>query len=316
MRVLLAGATGTIGRAVALELIRRGHSVVCPIRAGSSLELEEAMTLDCQLTETGSLTRALAGQRPDTVISCMASRTGAVSDAWRVEHDAQLNLLNEAASAGAKHFILLSAICVQKPELAFQKAKAQFEQRLMQSGLDWSIVRPTAFFKSLSGQVNRVKAGRPYYVFGDGQQTACKPISDRDLATFIVLCMTDTQKRNTLLPIGGPGPAITPLDQAHHLFKILGQKQRVRHIPYAVMDSVIAALALMGRVNAKMRDKAEFARTGRYYATESMLLYDEQSGHYDAAATPEFGSDSLWDHYADLVKGRANADLGDHAFYG
>ncbi len=78
------------------------------------------------------------------------------------------------------HFVLLSAICAQKPVLAFQKAKLAFEAHLLEQGLTYSIVRPTAFFKSLSGQVARVKQGGPFLVFGDGRLTACKPISDAD----------------------------------------------------------------------------------------------------------------------------------------
>ncbi len=41
------------------------------------------------------------------------------------------------------HFVLLSAICVQKPLLAFQKAKLAFEAHLLEQGLTYSIVRPT-----------------------------------------------------------------------------------------------------------------------------------------------------------------------------
>ena len=62
--------------------------------------------------------------------------------------------------------VLLSAICVQKPLLAFQHAKLAFEKHLIKSGLTYSIVRPTAFFKSLSGQVERVRRGKPFLIFG------------------------------------------------------------------------------------------------------------------------------------------------------
>ena len=68
---------------------------------------------------------------------------------------------------------------------ALSFAKLAFEAELRASGLVWSIVRPTAFFKSLSGQVARVQAGKPFLVFGDGRLTACKPISDPDLGVFI-----------------------------------------------------------------------------------------------------------------------------------
>jgi NmrA-like family len=65
------------------------------------------------------------------------------------------NCVDAGRAAGATHFILLSAICVQKPLLEFQKAKLKLEAELQQAGdMTHSIVRPTAFFKSIAGQVN------------------------------------------------------------------------------------------------------------------------------------------------------------------
>lgn len=51
--------------------------------------------------------------------------------------------------------------------------------------------------------------------------------------------------------------------------------------------------------------KAELARIGRYYATESMLVPDPATGRYDAAATPSTGTETLFDFYAKLVDGHA-----------
>ena len=65
----------------------------------------------------------------------------------------------------------------------------------------------------------------------------------------------------------------------------------------------------------RLRDKAELARIGRYYATESMLVLNPLTGGYDAEATPSTGQDSLQAFYADLVAGRARVDRGDHAVF-
>lgn len=261
------------------------------------------------------LREGFAGKPFDAVVSCIASRTGAPSDAWAVDHDANLAALEAAKNAGVGQFLLLSAICVQKPLLEFQKAKLAFEKELMSSGLDWTIVRPTAFFKSLSGQVERVKAGKPFLVFGDGRLTACKPISDRDLAEFVALCLEDDALRNRILPVGGPGPAITPLEQGEELFRLLGRKPAIRHVSVVMLDAIIAVLSGLGKMLPKLADKAELARIGRYYATESMLVLDTASGRYDAEATPSFGSDRLIDHYARLIAGEEKAELGDHAVF-
>ncbi len=171
--------------------------------------------------------------------------------------------------------------------LAFQEAKLAFEAKLRASGLTYSIVRPTAFFKSLSGQVERVRQGKPFLVFGDGKLTACKPISDRDLAVYIARCLEDPSLENRILPIGGPGPAITPLDQAHALFGMLGKKPNIKHVPVGLLDVIIKGLSFAGRIVPALAAKAELANIGRYYATESMLVLDATTGQYDAAATPE-----------------------------
>ncbi|MBX9574102.1 MAG: NAD(P)H-binding protein [Caulobacteraceae bacterium] len=302
--VLVLGATGDIGRATVAALIERGHRVVAVVRrpaadlpAGAEVRIAEA-------TDAASLSRdGFRGERFDAVISCLASRTGVAADAWAVDHQANLNALWAAQAAGVGQFVLLSAICVQKPRLAFQHAKLEFERALMEAGLDWSIVRPTAYFKSLSGQVARVKAGKPFLIFGDGSLTACKPISDRDLGAFLADCLTDPARRNRILPIGGPGPTQTPREQGEALFRLLDRPPRFKSVPPAMLGVIAGTLSALGRVVPQLAAKAELARIGRFYATESMLVWDAEASRYDADATPETGSDRLIDFHARLLSG-------------
>jgi divinyl chlorophyllide a 8-vinyl-reductase len=324
---LLLGATGTIGRATLAALLRRGYAVVCLVRprpdSGGTRPTDPRVRLlagaEVRFADVHD-PRSLAaegfrGETFDALVSCMASRTGAPKDAWAVDHQAHVNLLEAARNAGVAQFVLLSAICVQKPLLAFQRAKLAFEQRLIESGMRYSIVRATAFFKSLSGQVERVKMGKPFLVFGDGELTACKPISDGDLADFLVTCLDDETRWNRVLPIGGPGAAVTPRQQGEHLFALLGRPPRFRRVPVALLDVIIRVLSTLGIVMPNLADKAEFARIGRYYATESMLVLDRETGRYDAAATPSTGRQTLFDFYSGLVNGDAAPERGDHAVF-
>jgi divinyl chlorophyllide a 8-vinyl-reductase len=267
-------------------------------------------------TDPVSLARdGFKGERFDVLVSCLASRTGAPRDAWAVDHRATVSAIETARASGVQHVVLLSAICVQKPLLAFQHAKLAAEQALIASGLRYSIVRPTAFFKSLSGQVERVRRGRPFLLFGDGRLTACKPISDADLGAFIASCITDPSCHDRILPIGGPGPAMTPREQGEALFRLLGREPRFRRVPVKLMDVIVAVLTTLGRVFPRLADTAELARIGRYYATESMLVMDPVSGRYDADATPSTGKDTLLDFHAALLRGEASLDRGDHAVF-
>jgi divinyl chlorophyllide a 8-vinyl-reductase len=319
--VLVLGATGTIGRATVRALAERGHEVVAFVRRRPTADAAGAVPRGVTLrlgeaTDPASLARdGFAGERFDALVSCLASRTGAPEDAWAIDHRAHGAALRLAREAGVGQMVLLSAICVQKPLLAFQHAKLAFERELTASGLTWSIVRPTAYFKSLSGQIDRLKRGKPFLLFGDGRLTATKPIGDDDLGRYIARCLEDPTLQDRILPIGGPGPAFTPREQGERLFELLGRPPRFRQVPVALLDGIIGTLGALGRVSPALAAKAELARIGRYYATESMLVLDPATGRYDAAATPETGSDTLFDFYRRVVAGEALPDRGDHAVF-
>jgi divinyl chlorophyllide a 8-vinyl-reductase len=326
-RVFVLGATGTIGRATVRALVQRGHEVVCLVRpragVGGVLAAEDTVRLLAgaalrfgDVSDPASLAlEGFRGERFDALVSCLASRTGAPDDAWAIDHRAHVHALEAARQAGVSQVVLLSAICVQKPLLAFQQAKLAFENVLTASGLSYSIVRPTAFFKSLSGQVERVKRGRPFLVFGDGTLTACKPISDADLAAYLADCLDNASRRNRVLPIGGPGVAITPRQQGEQLFALLGRPPRFRQVPVAMLDAIVGVLGATGRLLPAFAAKAELARIGRYYATESMLVLDPATGRYDADATPSTGTETLFGHYARLVNGTVAHERGDQAVF-
>ena len=321
-RIFLLGATGTIGRATAQALRARGHEVVALVRPGSDaatrldlarggVVLREGNALDAESLHLDGL----RGETFDAAVSCLASRNGVPADAWAVDHRAHVQALQALRAAGVQQMVLLSALCVQKPRLAFQQAKLAFERELAASGLRYSIVRPTAFFKSLSGQVARVKAGKPFVVFGDGRLTACKPIADDDLADYLAGCLEDPRRWNRVLPIGGPGAALTPRDQGALLCRLAGRPTRFRSVPPALLRGIAGVLGAAAPVIPALAAKAELARIGHYYATESMLVWDEAAQRYDAAATPSWGRRTLADHYAQLLRGNGRVDLGAHRMF-
>jgi len=325
MRVLLAGATGYIGRAVLRELVAEGHEVLALVRPGRTLsvstsddtlnEQSDAVTVvEAALTSGEDWAASL--QETDVVVSCLASRSGAPRDARLVDYEANRQLLVYAERARVQHFVLLSAICVQTPRLAFQREKLRFEALLEASPVPTTIVRATAFFRSLVGQFERVRAGKPFLLFSSGNLTACKPISDRDLARFIVARAAKSPEGNLILPIGGPGPALTPQDQGRMLCETLGQPFRSTSLPPEMFDWIRWLISPLGLVSSAIRDRMEFLRIAKFYATESMLCWDAAANRYDAEATPEFGSDTLQEFYKRLASGEAlPPERGEHSLF-
>ncbi|KAK8332070.1 hypothetical protein V6Z12_A10G116200 [Gossypium hirsutum] len=224
--------------------------------------------------------------------SIKSSRTGGVKDSWKIDYEATKNSLVAGKKFGASHFVLLSAICVQKPLLEFQRAKLKFEAELMKEaegddGFTYSIVRPTAFFKSLGGQVDLVKDGKPYVMFGDGKLCAC-----------------------------GPGKALTPLEQGEMLFKLVGKEPKFLKVPIGIMDFAIGILDFLVKIFPSMEDAAEFGKIGRYYAAESMLILDPETGEYSAEKTPSYGTNTLEEFFARVLReGMAGQELGEQSIF-
>ena len=87
------------------------------------------------------------------------------------------------------------------------------------------------------------------------------------------------------------------------------------HVPVALLSTIIVGLDAFKILLPSLADKAALARIGRYYATESMLVWDATRQRYDADATPSFGSQTLFDHYDRLIAEGRSVDLGEHAIF-
>ena len=298
----VAGATGYIGREVVKRALKRGYTVHASVRLNSRTALPQNDRLKLDIIQTERDKTAFNIPMGASVISCISSRTGTAKDARNIDYQMNVSLLNCARASDANVFLMLSAICVQKPKLAFQHAKLKFEDTLQTSGLNYSIVRPTAYFKSLTGQVKRVKQNRPFLFFGDGTETACTPISKRDLAEFILDTVQQPVSWNKILPIGGPQPALTPADMASIISDIYNKPKITRSVSPRIFDILRGVFAPLAPISRWAREKSELMNIGKYYATESMLVWDAVNGRYDAERTPSTGQDTFYDHVVKMRK--------------
>ncbi len=320
-KILLAGSTGYIGSNVLRVLLSKGYHVVC---IGRNFSFDQSTkkhdnlsvfkTDICKKINYEFLKKQFSSL--DGIISCIGTRSGGQCDSWKVEYQANKNLLELGVCLGIKQYILLSAICVQKPKLHFQFAKLAFENELISSGVSYSIVRPTAYFKSLAGQIEKVKSGKPFVLFDNGVNTSCKPISKRDLAEFICSCLFNDARKGKVMPIGGPGLAYTPMGQGELIFKILKQSPKFRSVPSSIFKIFGYCLTPLSHFSNRIKNLREFSRIGHYYATESMLVWDESQQAYSSAKTPEYGNDSLEDFYKQVIKfGIDGHELGKHKLF-
>ena len=296
-KIFVAGSTGYIGKNVVKYALDNGFDVVTAKRHSDNKpgQLNKKLKVIKISNDDNNWIADL--EKVDVIISCLASRTGEPKDAHLVDYKLNCLLLEKAKALKCSQFILLSAICVQKPRLAFQFEKLAFEEELKKSGLNISIVRPTAYFKSLSGQIENIKKGKPYVYFGDGQITQCNPISEKDLSLYILSCIKDKTKWRKILPIGGPKQSITPKDIGKILFEIFEVSPKYKSFPTKLLDAIRLLLLIISPFSNWAKNKSELIKIAKYYATESMLIWDEKKECYDANMTPSTGKDTLRDYF-------------------
>ena len=311
---IIAGATGYIGRAVVAESVRQGYNTIALVRNATYLETQDgiekygssfkgATVLQADVEDTSGLADLVAkvaseGKPVESIISCLASPIGTRREAYAIDYQATLNCLNAGRDerVKAKHFVLLSAFCVRRPLLQLQQAKLKFEAELAaQTDMTYSIVRPTAFFKSVSGQLEGIQQGAPYVLFGDGAVTRCNPIAESELAEFMVDSITDETRHGRIMNIGGPDEPLTNQMLGEMMYKSIGvQDTKFVYAPTWIFDYIVNGLQFVADLtkSEKWEDAAETARIGKYYAVEDMLTTDpsEKYGkihmqeHYDKIA--------------------------------
>ena len=296
-KIFVAGSTGYIGKNVVKYALDNGFDVVTAKRHSDNKPGQLNKKLKVIKISNNDNNWIADLEKVDVIISCLASRTGEPKDAHLVDYKLNCLLLEKAKALKCSQFILLSAICVQKPRLAFQFEKLAFEEELKKSGLNFSIVRPTAYFKSLSGQIENIKKGKPYVYFGDGQITQCNPISEKDLSLYILSCIKDKTKWRKILPIGGPKQSITPKDIGKILFEIFEVSPKYKSFPTKLLDAIRLLLLIISPFSNWAKNKSELIKIAKYYATESMLIWDEKKECYDSNMTPSTGKDTLRDYF-------------------
>lgn len=124
--VLIVGATGYIGQAVVAEAVQQGHDVIAVTRSPVGSErFPGAEVVVADVSNPASVAKAFH-RRVDVVISCLACRSGTARDFDAVDYHATRHVLDAARDSGATQFILLSAICVRKPDLPLQLRRFAF----------------------------------------------------------------------------------------------------------------------------------------------------------------------------------------------
>lgn len=291
--VLVAGATGYLGRHMVTELARRGVRVRALVRSRAraerpgrhdapSLAGKVAQWAEGDVTDPEFTGGVCDGA--DRVVSALGV-TRQKASPWDIDYQANLNLLEAAERSGVRSFLYVSVMHARSGRSAVMRSKAAFAQVLTRSAVEHQVINPSGYFSDVGNFLAMARTGVAFIPPDLGVRVA--PIHGADLAVYCIDRMTGPAGS---WDVGGPD-VLTYRAMARLAFDALQRRPRIVEVP---MPAIRAAVWAASRLGQRPRDLAQFFAEG--------LTHD--------AVGQRFGNHHLEDYFRHLAVTREPAAGG------
>ncbi|WP_373494857.1 SDR family oxidoreductase [Aquiflexum sp.] len=282
MNILIVGATGQLGFTICQKLIDSGtgHSVFATHRKSSNTSaLKELSGIQIRLLDlTDSKTFASAIQGIDAVIITANTATPSQkSDSFKdVDEKGVIGLIETAKASNVKQIIYVSALPFEKGDdkVPLSQAKRAVEKHLEKSGLNYTVIQPTAFMEVyfpffgstvplkglkvstvkrpfkfsnnfFAGIKNDIEQKNRFNVIGKGDKKNAY-ISIENVADFCIAAIDNSKASKKTIQIGGPEP-MTPLEVKAIFEELYGKQLKVKATPPFVIKLMSKILPISNK---------------------------------------------------------------------
>ena len=202
MKVLVVGATGTLGRQIVRRALDEGHEVRCLVRSAQRAGFLREWGVELvrgNITKPDTLPPALEGI--DAVIDAATARPS--ESVKEVDWNGKVNLIKATQAAGVKRFIFISILNSEKfPHVPLMNVKRCTEKFLAESGLEYTILQPCGFLQGLIGQYAiPILEKQSIWVMGEAAPIAY--MDTQDIAKFAVKALSTPATINRSFPLAG-----------------------------------------------------------------------------------------------------------------
>jgi uncharacterized protein YbjT (DUF2867 family) len=236
--ILVVGATGLVGSDICRRLAARGDSVRALVRPSADparvLALNDAgvETVEGDLRDRVSLDAACRDVSAviETAAAMPFSFVPGINDILTTDIAGVESLFAAAETAGVTHAVYMSVSGQIDLDFPLRNAKRRIEERLRQSDLTHTILRPSFFMEAWLGPaVGFDAANATAVVYGDGTMPVSW-VSSGDVAELTVRCLRNPAARDATIEMGGP-EALPPLEVVRIFEEIAGRPFGVTRVP-------------------------------------------------------------------------------------
>jgi uncharacterized protein YbjT (DUF2867 family) len=267
--ILIVGASGRLGSVVTQQLLAQGKAVRAMTRTPlklAHLKQQGAEVVSGDLRNPASLLSACQGVG-QVLMAAHALVGKGDNNPQTVDDAGNRQLIDAAKAAGVKYFIFVSVQGASPDSpLEFFRIKYRTEEYLRVSGLNFTILRPSAFMDLWAQLIGQpiVEQGKTT-IFGRGNNPI-NFVAVEDVARFVCTALEDPRARNRVIEVGGPENLT--MNQVAEIFeRVSGYQAKKRHIPLPVMRMMSI---LMQPINPALSRQI---RAGIYMDTAN-LCYD------------------------------------------
>jgi uncharacterized protein YbjT (DUF2867 family) len=237
MKILVVGATGTLGRQIARHALDEGYEVRCLVRSqkkAAFLKEWGAELASGDICRPETLPAALEGV--DAVIDAATARATDSLSIKQVDWQGNVNLIQATQAAGVDRFIFFSILDSEKfPHVPLMEIKRCVELYLAESSLNYTILRPCGFLQGLIGQYAiPILENQSIWVTQNTSPIAY--MDTQDIAKFAVKALTTPETAKRTFPIAGSrawsADNIIQLSE-----KLSGREARITRVPSGLLKA-------------------------------------------------------------------------------
>lgn len=260
-RIALIGGGGFIGSYIAERLVEQDVGLTIPTRDRERnkalILLSKTEVVDCNIQDPAQLKRLLAGH--DAVVSMVGILHGSRSAFERAHVELPSKIITACKELGIRRLVHISALGASETGPSdYQQTKGKGEQLVMQSGLDWTVLRPSVVFgrgDSFLAMFAKLVESLPVLPLA-GADTRFAPIWADDVARAVVACFNNDATIGQRYDLTGP-KTYTLRELVHYVAALRNRKVCICGLPaglallQAGLMELLPGKPLMSRDNVR-----------------------------------------------------------------